>query len=63
MNLVFHHVPFQAFIMVWVFLISGELEITLGWSVMWNVSPLWSVTQCRQINYFAVNLTIKLNKL
>lgn len=29
----FHHVPFQAFIIVWVFLMSGELEIIQSWSV------------------------------
>lgn len=29
----FHHVPFQAFIIVWVFSMSGELEIIQRWGV------------------------------
>lgn len=29
----FHHIPFQAFIIVWVFLMSGELEIIQSWSI------------------------------
>lgn len=45
-NRVFLHLPFQAFIIVWVFLMSGELEIILSWNV--NVE-CQSVMACHSV--------------